>query len=486
MVFFKRKTCRVAGMLAVFAAIGACTLLRAESELEETLMQVGDIKVTLVKYRGEHYLKVPVIALEKPQYRNRLVCVEGKFDQMAGAQDNLQILKLYGSDVSFLYPFDAGLPGLIRGDNMWVGGVAESEPGKERLRVRVRGIVKLPNDTELFRQRYAAYSKAADWRQLINLGDWMGMVGKLNVGSFSDEEYYRREQRRAYRRALEMWAQQIGADDAESHYAISIKYLELLDDSIAAQRHLKRCLLIDPTHKAAQSRLSAFGWVQFENQWMTIAEMEREIRRRQDAAGGDTTGDAPVGVEPGVSPDSHGGGTPDAAAVQRLSQEALAAAKSRLIGLALSGKRPEVDVFVEEAGKATDPEFALFLLRLLSMRSEERALDGIFLLNALDDEEVRKAVIETLLWRPEKRAFETFLATVEKTRSASAARRGLDLLALVEPAKSYPAFIKLLDAESELIRGEVQQRLRKLTGERFEKPAEWRLWWEKAVKSYRP
>jgi hypothetical protein len=448
-----------------------------EDDLEETTMMVGEQRLTLVKYHGEYFNKVPLSSLEKPQWKNRQVCVEGKFDQVQGVLENDHILRIWGSEINFLYPKEKGMPGLIRGDNIWVGGFAEGEPGKEALRVRVSGIAKLPNDMELFKQRFAAYSKKGEWRELITLGDWVGTVGKL-APSLSDQDAYRRKQRQAYRKALEVWADQLAVDDAEGQYLIAVKYIDLLDDSISTQRHLLKCLKIDPTHRAAQEKLQRYGYVQYENEWMTVAEMERRLKKTPPpetiTEPGTETGKTPV-VDVGV---------PGTTGSERLTPAALAVEKNRIRQEALAGTKPEIDVLVETAGKVKDPELALYLMRQLALKPEERALDGIATLRTLGQEEVAKTSLEILVWRPDKRAYEDFVASLAKEVNANVLRYGLSLLAQAEPRRSYPGLIKLLDSENAGTRDEVQQSLRKLTGERFEKVPEWRAWWENRKDTY--
>ena len=445
-----------------------------EDDLEETTMMVGEQRLTLVKYRGEYFNKVLLSSLEKPQWKNRQVCVEGKFDQVQGVQENDSILRIWGSEVNFLYPKEKGMPGLIRGDNIWVGGFAESELGKESLRVRVSGIVKLPNDMDLFKQRFTAYSKKGEWRELITLGDWVGTVGKL-APSLNDQDAYRRKQRQAYRKALEVWAEQLAVDDAEGQYLIAVKYTDLLDDTISTQRHLLKCLKIDPTHRAAQEKLQRYGYVQYESEWMTVAEMERKLKK------------APT-TEPGTEPDKIpvvDVGVPGTTGSERLTPAALAAEKNRIRREALMGAKPEIDILVETAGKVKDPELALYLMRQLALKPEERALDGIATLRTLGQEEVAKASLEILVWRPDKRAYEDFVTSLAKEANANVLRYGLNLLTQAEPKRSYPGLIKLLDSENAGTRDEVQQRLRKLTGERFEKVPEWRAWWDNKKDAYR-
>jgi len=464
--------------LAILAGGFPWPIFAGEEDLEETTMVVGEQRLTLVKYRGEYFNKVTLSSLEKPQWKNRQVCVEGKFDQVQGVTGNDNVLRVWGSEINFLYSKEKGMPGLIRGDNVWMGGFAEGEPGKEALRVRVSGIVKLPNDMDLFKQRFTAYSKKGEWRELITLGDWVGAIGRL-APSLNDQDAYRRKQRQAYRKALEVWADQLAVDDAEGQYLIAVKYTDLLDDSISTQRHLLKCLKIDPTHRAAQAKLQRYGYAQYENEWMTVAEMERRMKK---TAAPETI------VEPGtetVKPPVLEVGVPNTTGPERLTPAALAAEKSRLRQEALTGTKPEIDVFVETAGRAKDPELALYLMRQLALRPEERALDGIAALRAMGQEEVMKASLEILIWRPDKRAYDDFVASLAKEANANMMRYGLNLLAQAEPKRSYPGLIKLLDSENAGTRDEVQQKLRKLTGEHFEKVPEWQAWWENKKDAYR-
>ncbi|MBN1809083.1 MAG: hypothetical protein JW909_08435 [Planctomycetes bacterium] len=469
--FMSFRGCVAVSALLVFVscAVPLSSAFADEQELKETKMTVGDQLVTLVLYKGRYYTKVLPAVLENQQYKNKLVCVESKFDGIESAAGGASVLRIVGSDIQFLYSQSLGPLGLIRGDNVWIGGVAEPVVGKENLRVRIRGIVKLPNDMTLFNQRFAQYSAEGDWQQLINIGDWMGKVSKMSVSSMRDMDVYERKQRQAYRKAMEVRSAGIAADDAEGFYSVAIKYLELLDDTVSAQRNLKKCLEIDPRHRAAQEKLVFFGYVLYDGRWMTRAEREFEIKKTGGVVPPQNppSGDAPTGDT--SSPDVE---------IQTLSPAELAAEKLRIRKAALSGDKPEIDVLLDEAGKVKAPGLAVYILRLLALRHEESALDGINSIGAIKDDSVTRTSLEILIWRPEQRALDNFVAGLQALDNGDVFNHGFDLLVAADKKRSLPVLINLLDSDSEAARMEARLRLKKLTGERFDKVSDWRSWYQ--------
>ena len=77
------------------------------------------------------------------------------------------------------------------------------------------------------------------------------------------------------------------------------------------------------------------------------------------------------------------------------------------------------------------------------------------------------------------------MGVVQAEKNREVMDYGLKLLAGVNPSRAYPAFIGMLEADSAVLRAEAKLTLKKLTGEGFDKPEEWRSWWETQKDSYR-
>lgn len=435
--------------------------------------------IVLVTYRGEDFRRVMPEDLDRPEnWRGQHVCVEGKFSEVAGTQtlagEDHQVLLLAGSAVQMLYPTRLGPLGLIRGDNIWIGGIVEAGPAASAVRIRVRGVHKLANDSELFEERYARYDAANDWRELLSLGDWMAKASDTAVGLMEVDDY-RRRQKKAYHRGLAVWSATSNQNDAEEQYRIAKKYLDLLNDTLNAQRHLLRCVAVDPAHKAATAYLQRFGYLYSETHgaWVTRKELER--LGQAQPAGTPTTGTT---TTPAATTGTGDTGQPALTPQER--QARIAGIVRRCLG----GESPEIDVLLDAAGQVDDAGVAVFLIASLRMRPEEKALTGLKKAAAVKDAEVTLTALESLLFRPEPAAHDDFLALAAAIKDKELACSAVTLLEGKADGLALPLLVEMLARGEPAVAEAAEAQLTARTGERFAGRDEWRAWWEKNRRGY--
>ncbi len=247
--------------------------------------------ITIVTYRGKPYRRINVSALRglmvgSARLQGLPVCVEGKFDRYV--PPNIQLM---GSDREIYVTNRSLLGGLIGGQNIWVAGVAEKKRREASCRLKVEAIVRLKDDFDLFKDRYNRHSKAGNWKRLLELGRWIQENGKLVVSlRLEDIDRYQARRNRAVREALRIRGKLLDPTDANGHYELARKYMDLLGRGGADKPIdlLLRTIVLDPRHKKAAESLRDLGYVWYDDVWMTREQrdtLKRKKARELAAAG---------------------------------------------------------------------------------------------------------------------------------------------------------------------------------------------------------
>jgi len=239
--------------------------------------------ITIVTYRGKPYRRINVSALRglmvgSARLQGLPVCVEGKFDRYV--PPNIQLM---GSDREMYVTNRSLLGGLIGGQNIWVAGVAEKKRREASCRLKVEAIVRLKDDTDLFRGRYNRYSKAGNWKRLLELGEWIQESGKLVASTRTDIYQYQSDRKRAVREALRIRVKLLDPADANGRCEVARMYMDLLGrgDVHKAVDLLLRAIVLDPRHKRAAELLRELGYVWYDGSWMT--KEQRDVLKRKKA-----------------------------------------------------------------------------------------------------------------------------------------------------------------------------------------------------------
>lgn len=437
-----------------------------ETDFKERVLDTPSGQIVIVTYKGEDFRRVLIEDLDLAErWHGQSICVEGKFEDVIGTirlgTERYMVLSLLGSNIHLLYPEHLGRPALIRGDNVWVGGMIEQEPGGDRPRIRVRGLTKLPNDKELFDERFGRYRQQGNYRQLIELGHWIGKASETS-GAFVDHDVYKRMQRKAYKEGLSTWARESDPNAADVQYHIGSEYLNLLNDTLNADRHMLRCVAIDPKHKKAVEYLKRAGYVYDEKRQAWVTPREKDM----------TAGDGSSGTGP-VTPETGNTQAAKYLSVAERDEEIL-----RITRLCLAGTDKEVDILVDEASRVEDPALAIFLVSSLRMRPERRALEGIKKAATLKNRDVILAALGSLLYRHETSAGRDLLDVAAKIEDKDLIRDVLALFDRKPERVSLPLLVEMLSLGNERLAEAAEDKLSAITGLMFGSYPEWRSWWE--------
>lgn len=458
----------MAAAAAVSASAGVPDGLAALKENE--MVYEGKV-VRLVNYEGTLYRRIELddlrgLAVGDTPLHGLDVCVEGKFDRMSAGG----IFRMIGSDRQFAVPeAERGkIAGLMRGDNLWVGGRAQRIQGEASCYVIVRAVVRLGSDDELFRQRFELYRKEGNWKRLVELGRWIEASGEQAAGDrFEDFDRYRVLKDKAYRQALGIREQELGRDDAEGHYQLARSYIELLGRAgrPAAVEKLRRAVAIDPDHAGAAELLRDLGYVKYGARWVTEAERQELERAERPGPAGPPGGETPAAPEAEPA-----GGRP---AIEKLS---LVERLRKLAALELQARTGPAGLAAATGGISREDErVARRLVWILANTGGTAGLDGLLRALRSPSSEVRKDVAGALAFLGE---VSELAEIVQRDEEVSVREEALGALADCGTREAVDRLVELLGSPDAGLRERVESELARVTGQKHSGAEAWQGWWK--------
>jgi hypothetical protein len=431
------------------------------------------VTIRLVKYGGQLYRRIEArdllkLAIGDTPLHGLLVCVEGKFDRLVAPG----VFGLMGSDRQFVVTDRSLISGLLRGDNVWVGGRAQRLPKETSCYLAVTAVVRLKPDFELFSERFARYSRRGKWERLLELGRWIETAGKEGGSRFEDFDRYRALRDRAYRKALNIREEEIDPDEALAHFEVARMYLDLLGRAgrLAAGDHLKRAAELDPADSNTTDLLREIGYSFYKGRWVTA--VEREMLQRKEKLASERQGE--TGLE-GPGPEE--GKAPSAAEVSL-------AERQRLVGeierTCRSGKHGVAEVVERRMDRVLerDPAVARRLVWFLVNTGGVAGLEGLLKALGSASREVRKDVADALAWSGH---VEDLADIVKSDRDGEVRLHAVSALSRAAEGggarEAVDEMVDCLGSDDEAVVGRLAEELGRLTGQSLPDPAAWRDWW---------
>lgn len=465
-----------AAVLAVLAASADDISALKEHEI----VQEGNV-VRLVNYGGTLYRRINLadlrgLAVGDTPLHGMDVCVEGKFDRMLEPG----ILRLLGSDRQFLLPeaIRGQLAGIMRGDNVWIGGRAQRLQGEPSCYVIVRALVRLGPDEDVFRYRFEVYRKEGNWKKLIELGRWIESSGELAASDrFEDPDRYRALRDKAYRQALGILEQELPPDDADAHYRLARMYNDLLGrmGRLPAVEKLRRAVTIDPSHAGAAELLRNLGYVKYKGQWITEAE-RLELEQAEKASPQEQEAQQPkeaVAVAPELT----------AEPPPRMDRLSLGDRVRRLASLEAEAQKGLAGLASATARIASEDErIARRLVWILANIGGTAGLDGLLRALRSPSSEVRKDVAGALAFLGE---LSDLAELVLQDKDPSVREEALLALADCGTREAVDRLVELLDTLDAALRGKAEAELARITSQKLSGAEAWKAWWKANRSSFK-
>lgn len=466
------------GAVGVFAvaAVLAATRARAEGtdELVEREIRRGDTVATLVTHRGQPYQRIEVSDLQglsvgDADLRGLPVCVEGKFERRL----KTRVFVLMGSDRQFTVTDVSLVDGVLPGDNVWLGGVAQQVRGKMSCFLAVRAVVVLPRDGDLFRERSTKFTREGSWEKLLALGRWIEANGKLASRTIvADVDQYRRLRDEAFWQALRVREQTLPPDEVDARFETARMYRDLLgrQGDLKAAELLRQVLELDPGHAGAAGAFEEMGYVSYKGRWMKPVERDDLMRREQAAPKPDNGGGGP---EEGTAAGSDGPPPETLAAAGRA---------RRMFEVERLARRGQVEMRPLAEGLPREDEAVARRLVWILANTGAGGLEGLVKALRSRSATVRRDVADALAWRGR---VEDLSGMIRSEKKPDVRSHAVGALGCIRTPESVDALLGLLSVEDAATRSRVGEELARVTGQNLADPEEWRKWWDANRDSFR-
>ncbi len=464
--------CRSAFCFGALVASAACLSSRQARAgepadgLVETEIRAGNTVVVVVEYKGRSYRRIAAsdlrgLTLGSVKLPGRDVCVEGKFDRLVAPNT----FRLMGSDRDFVFAGGAVILGLMQGDNGGVGGGAEKKRGEPSCLLRVREVVRLKGDFDLFDERARKYEQAADWRKLLELGSWIEENGKLVAGSrFEDIDRYHALKGRASRMALRIRERTISRGDADALCEVARSYTDLLGrmGRLKAAELLRRDKADAPRHQNTCAMLRELGYVRSGESGGTREDLDAFEREKARA-------EAEARAESGTSTEA-GDVPPEAVSLRDRVLRTLEIERK-----ARSGSDGLIEIL--ESIPDEDEFGARRIVGILANTRGTAAIEGVLDGRRSRSDAVRKDIADALAWRGR---IEDLSHTIRSEKVDEVRVHAVAALARLGTRESVDALVRLTTLEAGRARARTEQELRRLTGQSLSGPEAWGAWWQQS------
>ena len=452
------------------AAVASLAFGLGIEDIEEREIGGTDQPVTLVTIASVSYRKIELPNLPSPRLSDQHVYVEGKFRNSASRGGRL-VFTMLGGDAEFIYADPGLVVGVMRGNNIGVGGktlLYRNDPERRNTcYVQVSVLIPLPPDAELFALRFRRLDAKKDWRKMIKLAEWVDRASRHTVrNNFREFESYKKLRRKALAQAFCLRGEALDAERREpklarEYYDLAMAFYDDLRARPEAEKYLLKAVEIDPAYEKAVKKLEEFGYVKFGGRYVTRAERRRllaEQRRRAEMKSSH--------AEPGVA----------AREITSLLERA------RVAGKALEAARKGtsgLDELTQMLKTYSDASLGKAVTFYIANLPDPAGLKGLAAAAESPLPAVKKLVVKMLRRRGTKMAID---ALADAARGSTEQEIRLEALSAIASLKSKPcieALIGLVGAEDEGLKAAASAHLRELTGKEFGTHAEWQGWWQR-------
>jgi len=433
-------------------------------------------RAVVIVYNEHNWREVDASVLAGDDARDPDICFEAKFDSVV-QPDKVKLFGLPGTLIADDRIRQKAAADFKRGDNAWFCGTLRRGRDGKSVELVLHDILKLPADLQRYEARITTLEKRNDPESLIELGHKIEQQRNQNIGGFSDFDKLGQLKDRAFEVGLTLKEKQLKADDADGLFALALQWRDLRRKNARFRELVQRCLQADPDHpKASRVAEEELGMQKFEGRWLHREEAERiaqereAVRVRQDAA--------------------------RRAELEARARERDAAVANRPLLLltyqaALRGSDPKArENAMRSLGEAIqqspDSGFGELAVDLLANLADSATANiGLDLAGHSSLPEVRRQVLEALIWRGGNRdaqAFATASALLKAERDTAVVHAAVEALVATQDKNknaAAQALIQALPNPERSARDEIMEGLKIITKQPHSTREAWEAWWAK-------
>lgn len=433
----------------------------------------NDTRAVFISYADRNWREADPQALATADEADKDICFEAKFEA-AIAPDKI---KLFGMALKVTLAdrakFRAVSGELKLDDNVWICGEAVPLPEGKGVAVRVTHLLRQPPDLQKYESQIAQREKKNDCEGLLETGCRIDQLRRNRQVNFDSFDRLRVLRNKAFEKGLALKEEALRRDDADGLFALAQQWRELLQNHSKFRACVEKCLKIDPDHpRAGLIAKQELGLSLFEGKWLR-EEQIKEIRSARSLDQERQT------------------------AAQKAAQEARQRAQAQAVSdrprllarhqLALQKNDPQargeaVLALGGAAGNSQDSGFGESAVELLAGIKGAEAVQGLEASGRSGFPEVRRRVLEILVWRGRQQdaaAWDALPRVLAAEKDAETARAAVDALTALGGPAAVRVLVQSMAARDRAVCDEISDGLRLLTRQNISTREGWEAWWSK-------